>query len=347
MGDPQFEEWLELGQDYKKLDEVNAQYLRKLTEISNLQESCLKHIAHQRYRMRVIANGLKKRESNDKVIGMKEGMLKREAELQEIEKSLPRKGEPYLKLVLGRLDVSFLNKDDKFKYKDEYEKFKLVNNIAAFIISLFLLYIDSRVLEQLYIGLLIWYYCTVSIRESVLRVNGSRIRGWWRIHHILSTISSGILLVWSDDETWMNFRYQFIYYSLYSCFIQYLQFKYQQGTLYRLKALGDAQNMDVTIEGFQSWMWRELSILLPFLFIGYVFQLANAFVLFRLSYHPRATWKVLATAILFFVLFVGNTVTAIRVVPSKTKQEMMLKYRVMTQRIYNAVRTSDTDKKGR
>lgn len=74
--------------------------------------------------------------------------------------------------------------------------------------------------------------------------------------------------------------------------VQYMQFRYQSGVLYRLKALGARHNMDITIEGFHSWMWRGLSYLLPFLFGGYIFQLYIAYTLYSLSYHPAATWQV-------------------------------------------------------
>lgn len=67
---------------------------------------------------------------------------------------------------------------------------------------------------------------------------------------------------------------------------------YQSGVLYRLKALGERHNMDITIEGFHSWMWRGLSFLLPVLFAGYVFQFYNAYTLYKLSYHEEATWQV-------------------------------------------------------
>lgn len=74
--------------------------------------------------------------------------------------------------------------------------------------------------------------------------------------------------------------------------VQYMQFRYQSGVLYKLKALGARHNMDITIEGFHSWMWRGLSYLLPFLFGGYVFQLYVAYTLYNISYHPEATWQV-------------------------------------------------------
>lgn len=75
-------------------------------------------------------------------------------------------------------------------------------------------------------------------------------------------------------------------------FVQYLQFRYQKGVLYRLKALGERHNMDITIEGFHSWMWRGLSFLLPFLFAGYVYQAYNSWTLYQLSFHKDAPWQV-------------------------------------------------------
>lgn len=80
--------------------------------------------------------------------------------------------------------------------------------------------------------------------------------------------------------------------SLLTGVVQYLQFRYQQGVLYRLKALGERHNMDITIEGFHSWMWRGLSFLLPFLYVGYIYQLYNAYTLYTLIFHPEATWQV-------------------------------------------------------
>ena len=94
-------------------------------------------------------------------------------------------------------------------------------------------------------------------------------------------------------------------------FVQFLQYYYQSGCLYRLRALGERHTMDLTVgesgvaaplwnpdggagraksfpldlglsdgvisvlvvppaEGFQSWMWRGLTFLLPFLFFGHV-----------------------------------------------------------------------------
>lgn len=112
--------------------------------------------------------------------------------------------------------------------------------------------------------------------------------------------------------------------------VQYLQFRYQKGVLYRLKALGERHNMDITIEGFHSWMWRGLSFLLPFLFVGYFFQAYNAYSLYHISQHKDATWQVSVLCVLFAMLFVGNTVTTLLVVPQKMREQVKERYRLMS-----------------
>jgi len=57
--------------------------------------------------------------------------------------------------------------------------------------------------------------------------------------------------------------------------------------------------MDITIEGFHSWMWRGLTFLLPFLYVGYIYQLYNAYTLYSLIFHPGATWQVSLIVCLF------------------------------------------------
>lgn len=218
-------------------------------------------------------------------------------------------------------------------------------------VSLSLTTTTHRALELAFIFLLVWYYCTLTIRESILKVNGSRIKGWWRLHHFISTVSAGVLLVWPQGETWQLFRLQFVYFNVYisECWwvlafglifinkhvtltgiVQYLQFGYQKGLLYRLKALGERHDMDITIEGFHSWMWRGLSFLLPFLYGGYIFQVYNAWTLYKLSSHPEASWQIPVLSLCFFILFIGNTVTTSMTVPQKLKGKSKDRYRLMS-----------------
>ncbi|XP_043578411.1 transmembrane protein 120 homolog isoform X1 [Bombus pyrosoma] len=315
-------DWNDLAQEYKELEALNKEYLAKLEEVSELQAKCLKGISHQKYRMSIISKSLKQLHASEAQKSLSKEMAKRKQQLHEIEQTLPKPNGTYLQIILGNVNVSILNKNDKFKYKDEYEKFKLVLSVIGFILSMLNLVTNVRTLELSFMFLLVWYYCTLTIRESILKVNGSRIKGWWRFHHFFSTVVSGLLLVWPNTGPWYAFRQQFIWFNVYISVVQSLQFCYQRGVLYRLKALGERHNMDITIEGFHSWMWRGLSFLLPFLFVGYVFQLYNAYVLYTLVSHPEATWHVPVISGMFLVLFLGNTITTTMVIRQKLRERV-------------------------
>ncbi|KAG6452768.1 transmembrane protein 120 homolog isoform X3 [Manduca sexta] len=287
----------------------------------------MKELDHQKYRLSIITGALKRLEKqgaakDERVLGLEKEIMKRKAMLHEIKATLPKQNSLYLRIILGNVNVSILNKNDKFKYKDEYEKFKLILSAIAFVLAVANLYIDFRPLQLILIFLLVWYYCTLTIRESILKVNGSRIKGWWRLHHFISTVVAGILLIWPQNQPWEEFRHTFMWFIAYISVVQYMQFRYQSGVLYRLKALGARHNMDITIEGFHSWMWRGLSYLLPFLFGGYTFQLYIAFRLYLLSHHPEATWQVAALSMSFLLIGIGNTVTTLMVIPQKLSEQI-------------------------
>ncbi|KAG5873231.1 hypothetical protein JTB14_009050 [Gonioctena quinquepunctata] len=348
MTDQIFEEWDELNADFRQLEVDNKAYLQQLEELNTIQKKCVNHIAHQRYRIGIISKSIKDlgKKGNfdkEKLAEIKSDIMKRKAQLYEVEQTLPKPNGTYLKIILGNVNVSILSKEEKFKYKDEYEKFKLILSIIGIVMAIINFSIRFRPLELSYIFLLVWYYCTLTIRESILKVNGSRIRGWWRLHHFLSTVAAGILLIWPDNESWSYFRNQFMLFNIYISLVQYLQFRYQRGVLYRLKALGKRHNMDITIEGFHSWMWRGLSFLLPFLFAGYIFQLYNAYTLYQLSYDSTTTWHVSFLSMMFFGLFVGNTLTTISVIPSKFKEKVKLQYRIMSQRLSSQLLNRETE----
>lgn len=86
--------------------------------------------------------------------------------------------------------------------------------------------------------------------------------------------------------------------------------------------------MDITIEGFHTWMFKGLSFLLPFLFGGYIFQAYNSYVLYQLSSHPDASWQVSVLSFLFFSLFIGNTLTTLVIVPQKLRGKIKESYRL-------------------
>ncbi|KAM6118627.1 transmembrane protein 120A [Phoenicopterus ruber ruber] len=318
-------EWEELQDGYQGIQDNHKLYKQKLEELTKLQDGISSSIARQKKRLKELSLSLKKCKAHvspeqEESIQETQSLIKeRQNVFFEMEAYLPKKNGLYLSLVLGNVNVTLLSKQAKFAYKDEYEKFKLYLTIILLIVSFscrFLL--NSRVTDAVFNFLLVWYYCTLTIRESILINNGSKIKGWWVFHHYVSTFLSGVMLTWPDGLMYQMFRNQFLSFSMYQSFVQFLQYYYQSGCLYRLRALGERHNMDLTVEGFQSWMWRGLTFLLPFLFFGQFWQLYNAITLFRMLQHPECKeWQVLMCGLPFFILFLGNFFTTLRVVHQK------------------------------
>ncbi|XP_029923018.1 transmembrane protein 120A-like [Myripristis murdjan] len=323
------EEWKCLEEEYQHVQETHKKYLQKLDELSKLQSSCSSSIFRQRKRLKDMSHLVKKcskglTEEDAKTIDdIKEKIKTRPAAFFEMEAFLPKKNGLYLSLVLGNVNVTLLSKQSKFAYKDEYEKFKLYLTIILLLFS-FICYffVGYRFLDAILNFLLVFYYSTLTIRESILINNGSRIKGWWVFHHYISAFLSGVMLTWPDGNLYQIFRNQFLAYSLYQSFVQCLQCYYQSGCLYRLRALGERHNMDLTVEGFQSWMWRGLTFLLPFLFFGHFWQLFNGLSLFRMAQLPDCKeWQVSTCGLCFLILFLGNFFTTVAVVRQKLKSK--------------------------
>jgi hypothetical protein len=263
---------------------------------------------------------------------IREHLIKQRSDyLKRIKYTLPQPPEQYLRIILGsELPVSILDKSEQLKYKESYERFKLRVTLVIMLISLLMSTIvpANRALDAVFHFLLVWYYCTLTIRESILVVNGSNIQFWWRLHHFISTVCTCIILIWPSTKSYKIFRQQHYIFSLYISYVQVLLYYYQKGLLYRLRALGDSDELQITIEGFHSWMLRGLSFLAPFLFIGYLFQLYNAYVIYNLSIdptmEPNPDWQFMLKILagIFFILFLGNFITMYIVIRRKIRERI-------------------------
>ncbi|XP_055724005.1 transmembrane protein 120B isoform X2 [Salvelinus fontinalis] len=253
-------DWEEIDQEYQQLLETHKVYRQKLDELTNLQATCSSAISKQRKGLKDLGHSLCK---CTKTSGEKEMELIKDIQMQikdkekfffDMEAYLPKKNGLYLNLVLGNVNVTLLSNQAKFAYKDEYEKFKLFMTIILMfgaITCLFLL--NYRVTDEIFNFLLVWYYCTLTIRESILMSNGSRIKGWWVSHHYVSTFLSGVMLTWPEGSMYQMFRSQFLAFSIYQSFVHFLQYYYQSGCLYRLRALGERNQLDLTVVVTMKW----------------------------------------------------------------------------------------------
>ncbi|KAL4647663.1 transmembrane protein 120A-like [Arapaima gigas] len=329
------QEWESLQKDYKQIEETHRLYKQKLEEVFSLQHKCSVSIAQQKKKLREVSQLLAKcrqgLSSEDATTAEKiHGLIKdRPHTLFEMEAFLPKQNGMCLSLVLGNVNVTLLSKQSKFAYKDEYEKFKLCLTVLHLLLAFTCrFFISSRIVDALFNFLLVWYYSTLTIRECILIINGSRIKGWWVLHHYISAFLSGVTLTWPDGNPYQVFRNQFLSYFLYQSLVHLLQYYYQRGCLYRLRSLGERHNMDLTVEGFQSWMWRGLAFLLPFLFFGHFWQLYNGLILFRMAHLPECSeWQVTVCGTTFLVLFTGNFLTTLGVVYQKFQNKNQAKFK--------------------
>uniref|UniRef100_A0A673MBX9 Transmembrane protein 120B n=1 Tax=Sinocyclocheilus rhinocerous TaxID=307959 RepID=A0A673MBX9_9TELE len=315
-------EWTEIEQEYQQLQETHKVYRQKLEELTNLQAICSSAISKQRKGLKDLKHSLHKctktcNEKETEVINdLKVQIKERQNVFFDMESYLPKKNGLYLNLVLGNVNVTLLSNQAKFAYKDEYEKFKLYMTIILMFGAVTCLFLfNYRVTDEVFNFLLVWYYCTLTIRESILMSNGSRIKGWWVSHHYVSTFLSGVMLTWPEGQMYQMFRSQFLAFSIYQSCVQFLQYYYQSGCLYRLRALGERNQLDLTVEGFQSWMWRGLTFLLPFLFFGHVSIILQIEFAFK-----HFIFQVFMLALTFLVLFLGNFLTTLKVVHQKLQK---------------------------
>jgi len=337
----QLEEIEKLKKEHRKefnIIKYQVNHLSKLIE----SHQALKNIPNEEQTIHKIESLRTRRESGKKLETSEERRIRlqkihenlikqRSNYLERIAYTLPQSSERYLRIILGGdLPVSILDKSDQWRYKESYERFKLRVTLIIMIISFLMCTIlpVNRALDALFHFLLVWYYCTLTIRESILVVNGSKIQLWWRLHHFIATGCACIVLLWPSAESYKLFRQQHYIFSLYISYIQVLLYYYQQGLLYRLRALGYSHELQITIEGFQSWMLRGLTFLVPFLFFGYLFQLYNAYVIYNLSITPSAEpnsdWRIVLKilALISVIFFLGNFITMFMVIRRKIHERI-------------------------
>ncbi|XP_040475899.1 transmembrane protein 120B isoform X3 [Ursus maritimus] len=299
-------EWHELEGEFQELQETHRIYKQKLEELTSLQTSCSSSISKQKTRLKDLKHALQRykkhasREEAELIQQMSANIKERQNIFFDMEAYLPKKNGLYLNLVLGNVNVTLLSNQAKFAYKDEYEKFKLYLTIILLLGAVACRFVlHYRVTDEVFNFLLVWYYCTLTIRESILISNGSRIKGWWVSHHYVSTFLSGVMLTWL-------------------CPVPAILLP--EGLPLPAACPGGAESSGPH-EGFQSWMWRGLTFLLPFLFCGHFWQLYNAVTLFELSSHEECReWQVFVLALTFLVLFLGNFLTTLKVVHTKLQK---------------------------
>uniref|UniRef100_A0A803WEG6 Transmembrane protein 120B n=1 Tax=Ficedula albicollis TaxID=59894 RepID=A0A803WEG6_FICAL len=169
--------------------ETHKVYRQKLEEVTSLQTACSSSIHRQKKTLRDLKHGLqrcKPRASPEEFALIQEissQIKERQNAFFDMEAYLPKRNGLYLNLVLGNVNVTLLSNQAKFAYKDEYEKFKLYLTIILLLGAVACrFFLHYRVTDEVFNFLLVWYYCTLTIRESILISNGSRYSATCKNH---------------------------------------------------------------------------------------------------------------------------------------------------------------------
>ncbi|KAG1676071.1 hypothetical protein FOA52_014936 [Chlamydomonas sp. UWO 241] len=125
---------------------------------------------------------------------------------------------------------------------------------------------------QLYLTWLCYFYVALALRENVLMMNGSHIKGWWIRHHYFSSACTLIMLglpVYSPAVFFLCQR--FMAWSSMQAAVMMVQNHYQRRRMYTRIALGKNTAMDV-VAGESSGGSGQLLILYPLLFVLQIWQ---------------------------------------------------------------------------
>jgi hypothetical protein len=200
----------------------------------------------------------------------------------DLRKLLKQRNPRVLDVLLGRnINVVTMQRSEGIRLKEEYHAFRDRTGYLLFAFSSVLLLglRESRrraaagkpytltpplmVGVQLLLLYMLYFFTAMVLRESVLKVNGSRIRAWWLQHHVVAILTVAVLLMLPVDSPAVQFTVnKFLWWAWWQSIIMVLQNRYQRTRLYTRIALGKAMAMDV-VSGESSGNFGQLYVLYP------------------------------------------------------------------------------------
>ena len=131
-------DWAELADEYQQLELAHKEYRSALDQCLMLQKKCVSGVTHQKYRLGAIKKlvsemereGGATKEELGEVKDLQKDILRRSAQLEQMQTELPTKSGRYLRGIIGNVDCSILDKNEKYQYKEQCEGTKGVKRPA-------------------------------------------------------------------------------------------------------------------------------------------------------------------------------------------------------------------------
>eukprot|EP00042_Codosiga_hollandica_P041019 m.362053 g.362053 ORF g.362053 m.362053 type:complete len:333 (-) comp56012_c0_seq1:130-1128(-) len=310
-------DWAAATKNFAALEANHKQFLEIRTKTFQLEADNKAAMSKAKKEMKTIAEDLKASTlSADAKSEIVREMSERGKTLSSMGKLYPAPLSVLLTAILGSVNVTVPVKDDRFKYKVEYEAYKLRMTFVIIVNALLCMIFQIKFLDSIFQAVLVWFYMTITLREHVLIVNGSKIMHWWLVHHYLAILLSCIILTWPDTESYHTFRTKFMAFSLFLAAVQIFQFKYQSGILYKKRALGQSETMETTTDVATPslFYWILLCLL-----VLYVAQLSIAGFLIKHYWDAEGDteWQVLSAGLIFLTHGIGNLQGLVKVLIGK------------------------------
>ncbi|KAJ3448923.1 transmembrane protein induced by tumor necrosis factor alpha [Anaeramoeba flamelloides] len=303
----------------------------------------LRSMSYELKRLYFVLNKLKKSQalSKEEYENFKIDLSNNRSHIRVLGSELPNKTDDFLSFFLGNVTFYITDNAERVKYKTDYEKFKkkMLIIFGVFSCLMFLGYkfktiLILRLISVPYHLVPFYYYLSLTMKETVLKSNGSNITQWWTAHHFLAFFCSGFLLFWPFGSFLKIFASRFYIFSIYISFTQLFLHSFQVNLLYKLRALGNANiedtvNCDTPVKHFAS----RLRLQLPFTIVQNLvmlylsFYLIKSFILIKES--PN---HCLCSGLLLLVLVIGNSVSCVTNILNRLKTRSLKK---PTNRISN------------
>lgn len=246
----------------------------------------------------------------------------------------------FSRFFLGKIRLKMYTESDKLRLRDEYNKFKvraaIIYLMFPLIVMIFHYYLrflwtDTHWINIFYQLWLLYYYVSLAIRENILVANGSNIKDWWLCHHYLAALTTVVLIVWPATERYESYVPYLTAFACYNGLVMNLQNYYHKRREYANRALGRIKSLDITYQETITEFPKELWMLLPFLIVAQLWEIALGLSLLKTFFFEcnmfSISWtnyvdelQILASAILQLVMGIGNMTSTFEIIKNKNDQ---------------------------
>lgn len=260
---------------------------------------------------------------SDALAGFRERLAGAYANENQIDRIIkPVGASSFTRFAMGQVSVRQWREKDKQDMKAEYNKFKFRTSIIFVLFPLAQLLFDGgNILRTLHWVWLLYYYVSMALRESILRVNGSRIHPWWLYHHYVSLVLAVVMMTMSEALMATIVSDTTLKFFVFQGGVMILQYRYQRRRQYARVATGKASPLDIAasetlVEKPQHTV--SLAVLMPLCFMSYLFELGFGLshvvsVIYADAFH----WQIPVAGLLWMALGAGNSYTVVSVLQKK------------------------------